>query len=199
MSMKIRNKWQPYLEKKPEEAHIKAAFWDTICYLNRSESKWVIQFFWSEDYNSPSRMAHYLMFSYYMGGQSFLNSLLNSNELLDIAGLLLKNERLGGHPLREKGLFVLFRLASGNMYESVLDQEIKYEINTEYLDTQYISNKNRRKAINRANQRVKRAEKHLILMGYKVERMPPEIRKFYKLIKKASQKLHHSSEDLTLN
>ena len=126
----------------------------------------------------------------YFGGSRAITNAVSSTHWLSIANVLRVFQELGGHPIGEITLFVLLRLINGSAYEDVLKDEKKIEVSMLYERKRNASSDERRRAVERAKHRVKRAKNLLRHKGINVKRLSLEDKSFRKLLLKAESKLN---------
>jgi hypothetical protein len=168
----------------------KAALWDTLCFLSKPDSQWLLPFFWSKETKGPSAFAYALALVYEsFGGSVALRGALGSTAVLSAANALRNSQELGGHPVQERTLFAILRLANRTAYEDVLRDEKESAVFELYDYKSIVSNEERKRAVDRAKQRVRRAKNLLTKAGVKVNYLDPQFKTFRKLLLEAEQKL----------
>lgn len=172
----------------------KAALWDILCLINKPEFRWLLPFFWCKDTNEPSAFTYGLALGYKVfGGAEALIHALDSTTLLSTADALRNFKELGGHPIEERTLLVLMRLANRTAYEDVLRDEKKSAVLELHDYRRIVSSEERKRAVDRAKQRVRRAKNLLTKAGFKVNYLDPQSNTFRKLLLEADRKLSRNS------
>jgi hypothetical protein len=171
----------------------KAALWDTFCFLNTPDYQWLLPFFWSKETKEPSAFAYALAEINKLGGPMALSSALCSQAMDIVAEAQKDFLEVGGHPIGEKEFFVLLRLANGVAYEDVLHDQKEIETDIFHEDTRYVSDEDRKRIVERAKQRVKRAKNRLTKMQINVRRLIPQSKAFRKLLRAAEQEFNDAA------
>jgi len=168
----------------------KAALWEAFR-LVRSDFQWLLPFFWSKETDEASASAYALALGYkFFGGPDAFRRALNSKALLAVAEALRNLQELGGHPIGERTLFVLIRLANGTAYEDVLHDEKENEVFMLHEDKRHLSSRERRLAKERAKNRVRRAKNLLRNIGINVKRLSSDAKAFRKLLQAVQRELN---------
>jgi hypothetical protein len=172
----------------------KAALWDILCLLNKSEFRWLLPFFWSEETHGASNFAKSMAIGYVCFGRSVtLRLALGSRAWLSVANTLRDSQEWGGHPIQERTLFVILKLANQTAYEDVLRDE-KENVLFQLRDCNNIaSSEERKRAVDRAKQRVRRARNLLTKTGVEIHYLDPRSKNFRKMLLEADRKLSHYS------
>ena len=175
-------------KKLSDELLEKAALWEAFCSV-RSDFQWLLPFFWSKETNEPSSFAYGLVLGYkYFRGAEAIRCALSSSAMLSTANALRNSQELGGHPVQERTLLVILRLANGTAYEDVFLDEKESAI-FELKEYKCLLSEGRKQAVERAKGRVRRAKNLLGGVAIKVEHLSPQAKSFRELLKEANRRL----------
>ena len=147
--------------------HEKAALWDIWCILNsKKELNWLLPFFWPKGAREPSVFARSLALTYnLLGGPKIVIEILNSPRWLSVADAIKSLTEFGGHPIDEKTLYILLRVARGCVREDVIDTLMDIEADSFQREhRRAMSYKEKRLARDAAMHRINRSRnllKHL--------------------------------------
>lgn len=155
-----------------DEVLEKAALWDAWHVLQKDECRWLVPFFWAREGDSPSGLGYGLALCCKLLGADAVYRTLVSDSFLLVAEATRDSQERGGHPVEEKTLLVLWRLARGAEYELVLQDEKDDEL-LECRRRGGVSAEDRRRAAARAKRRLRWAKNRLMETGANVKRLSP--------------------------